>query len=378
MPSRTFCSRAPPVLRVFKTSLYKQEVMYTVLVHRPHDNGRFSEYPELPDDDPNAVCAYRREENIFIWRPEAMCKTHWYQLNYRPEYNLMDACGPIKDPQYYVWDHVALALHVESGEVLKFDSDRLRQNLKFCERDDVTIAPKFYFDDSEEAQSVIESLWPESSLEKDFAASFDIVVLKTPLQRPAANVQSLDNKRDELRVKQNIRLRHGCSPASPTVPGDRTKTSGTKRGGGVRSTIDSELWVVRVRKHTSSSLKEALSKRKIFSLIINICLLDPAAPEFVLLQRRDKNLMEAWGPIQDPQFYVWDHVAIALHVEGGQVLKFESDDLRKNLTFCERDAVTVAPESDFQHYRDAQNLVARLWPLKKEVSLQQRIRGATE
>lgn len=29
--------------------------------------------------------------------------------------------------------------------------------------------------------------------------------------------------------------------------------------------------------------------------------------------------MEAWELIQDPQFYVWDHVAIALHVAGGQV-----------------------------------------------------------
>lgn len=58
-----------------------------------------------------------------------------------------------------------------------------------------------------------------------------------------------------------------------------------------------------------------------------------------------------------------------------QVLKFDSGDLRKNLTFCEPDAVTVTEESDFQHYEDAQNLVARLWPLKKEVSLQQRIRG---
>ncbi|XP_076745557.1 uncharacterized protein LOC101465870 isoform X2 [Maylandia zebra] len=167
--SEQFCFGAPPVLRVFKTSLYKQEVVYTVLVHRPHDDGRFSEYPELPDDDPNAVCAYRREENIFIWRPEAMCGTHWYELDYRPEDNLMEAWELDDCPQYYVWDHVALALHVESGQVLKFDSDRLRQNLKFCERDDVTIAPKFYFDDCEEAQSVIESLWPESSLEKNFA-----------------------------------------------------------------------------------------------------------------------------------------------------------------------------------------------------------------
>lgn len=40
-----------------------------------------------------------------------------YELNYRLEDNLMEAWGPIKYPQYYVWDHVALALHVKSGEV---------------------------------------------------------------------------------------------------------------------------------------------------------------------------------------------------------------------------------------------------------------------
>lgn len=67
-------------------------------------------------------------------------------------------------------------------QVLKFDSDRLRQNLKFCERDDVTIAPKFYFDDSEEAQSVIESLWPESSLEKNFAGNKSIKLSVTNLK----------------------------------------------------------------------------------------------------------------------------------------------------------------------------------------------------
>lgn len=133
-----------------------------------------------------------------------------YELDYRPEDNLMEAWELDDCPQYYVWDHVALALHVESGQVrslrssrrallqiqlhrrvnyplflfqvLKFDSDRLRQNLKFCERDDVTIAPKFYFDDCEEAQSVIESLWPESSLEKNFAGNKSIKLSVTNLK----------------------------------------------------------------------------------------------------------------------------------------------------------------------------------------------------
>ncbi|XP_030603001.1 uncharacterized protein LOC115792557 [Archocentrus centrarchus] len=165
-----FCSGAPPVLRVFKTCLYKQEVVYAVLVHSPDNNELFSDYPELPDDDLNAVCAYRRDQNIFIWRPEAMCGTHWYELIEEPEKKWMHACGPFEYPEYYVWDHVAIALHVENGEVLKFGSDQLRQNLKFCEPGDVTITPKFYFDNFKEAQGVIESLWPDSPLGLDFAA----------------------------------------------------------------------------------------------------------------------------------------------------------------------------------------------------------------
>lgn len=46
----------------------------------------------------------------------------------------------------------------------------------------MTIAPKFYFDDSEEAQSVIESLWPGSSLEKNFAGNKSIKLSVTNLK----------------------------------------------------------------------------------------------------------------------------------------------------------------------------------------------------
>lgn len=46
----------------------------------------------------------------------------------------------------------------------------------------MTIAPKFYFDDCEEAQSVIESLWPESSLEKNFAGNKSIKLSVTNLK----------------------------------------------------------------------------------------------------------------------------------------------------------------------------------------------------
>lgn len=40
---------------------------------------------------------------------------------------------------------------------------------------------------------------------------------------------------------------------------------------------------------------------------------------YELIQRREENLMDAEEVTGNVQFYVWDHVAIALHVEGGQV-----------------------------------------------------------
>ncbi|KAM4624379.1 uncharacterized protein ACJ7VT_005231 isoform 2-T2 [Polymixia lowei] len=62
-----------PILRVFETVLYKQEVMYTVLVHSHFYNTLFEDYPLLTGS-PDGVCAYK--DGHFIWRPEAMCETH--------------------------------------------------------------------------------------------------------------------------------------------------------------------------------------------------------------------------------------------------------------------------------------------------------------
>ncbi|KAF1378055.1 hypothetical protein PFLUV_G00185610 [Perca fluviatilis] len=70
--SQQFCFYAPPVMRVFNTTLYKQEVNHVVLVHSP-DQDQFSDYPLLTDH-PDAVCTYR--DGCFIWRPEAMSETH--------------------------------------------------------------------------------------------------------------------------------------------------------------------------------------------------------------------------------------------------------------------------------------------------------------
>ncbi|CAI5642632.1 unnamed protein product [Oreochromis niloticus] len=155
--SKQFCSGRPPVMRVLRTSLYRQEVMYAVLVHSSDSDWLFAEYPILPDA-PNTVCAYR--DGRFTWRPEAMCETHKYVLLQRRDKNLMEAWGLIQDPQYYVWDHVAIALHVEGGQVLKFDSDDLRKNLTFCEPDAVTVTPESDFQHYKDAQNLVARLWP--------------------------------------------------------------------------------------------------------------------------------------------------------------------------------------------------------------------------
>ncbi|KAL3970480.1 ragulator complex protein LAMTOR3 [Sarotherodon galilaeus] len=176
--SQQFCSGAPPMIKVFKTSLYNQEVQYSVLVHSPAREKLFSEYPLLAYDDPNAVFTYR--DGHFIWRSQAMCETHSWKLIQNPYKNQMEADSLCYESQFYVWDNVAIALHVEHGQVLKFDSDQLRENLKFCEPDRPTITPNFYFDHFENAKILVNQLWPDSdslleeepSLELSFKALF--------------------------------------------------------------------------------------------------------------------------------------------------------------------------------------------------------------
>ncbi|XP_030266697.1 uncharacterized protein LOC115577972 [Sparus aurata] len=75
--SQQCCSGAQPVMRVYETVLHKQEVVYVILVHSPAKQEHFSDRPLLTDD-PNSICSYK--DGCFIWRPEAMCGTHSYEL----------------------------------------------------------------------------------------------------------------------------------------------------------------------------------------------------------------------------------------------------------------------------------------------------------
>ncbi|XP_037604206.1 uncharacterized protein LOC119475502 [Sebastes umbrosus] len=161
--SKQFCQGAPPVMRVLRTVLYKQEVMYVVVVHSPANQKKLSDCPLLTDDDPNAVCTYK--DGRFIWRPEAMCETHKYELVQIPEEKRMGAHPVESYHQFYVWDNVAVALHVKN-KVLNFDPIRLRENLKFCSAENPGMMRGVRFEDFPQAEENVKELWP-GILEKD-------------------------------------------------------------------------------------------------------------------------------------------------------------------------------------------------------------------
>lgn len=62
-------------MRVYKTTAYKKEIIYAVLVHSPNLNEEFSNFPLLTDDT-SPVCGYNEEGGHMIWKAEAMCDTH--------------------------------------------------------------------------------------------------------------------------------------------------------------------------------------------------------------------------------------------------------------------------------------------------------------
>ncbi|XP_076607033.1 uncharacterized protein LOC143333005 [Chaetodon auriga] len=155
--SNQFCSGAQPVMRVLRTVLHKQEVVYVVLVHSPANQEQFSDHPLLTDD-PNSVCTYK--DGCFTWKSEAMCGTHRYTLVLRPDEKLMEAEEVTSFHQFYVWDNVAIALHVDK-QVLNFDADRLRENLRFCDPAYPTIIPRWKFEDFKGAEEVVKELWPD-------------------------------------------------------------------------------------------------------------------------------------------------------------------------------------------------------------------------
>ena len=112
--STQFCGEEEPVLRVYETVLYKQEVMYVVLIHSPdvHD---YDGYPELGDND-EGVCAYRDGE--IIWRAQAISQTHRFRLIEDMVERQVSVEGGFD--VYYLWDHMTLAFHIPEDQNQKY------------------------------------------------------------------------------------------------------------------------------------------------------------------------------------------------------------------------------------------------------------------
>ncbi|XP_036414846.1 uncharacterized protein LOC118799215 [Colossoma macropomum] len=126
--ARQFCDRSAPVLRVLDTKIYKAEIMYSVLVHPRHIED-YSQYPRLPRRY-NRVCGYF--QGNMSWRCQAPSESHGHRLVVDKEDSAVHVKS-LKGEEYYVWDHVAVAFHMEPGWVLNVDQERLYSSVSVCE-----------------------------------------------------------------------------------------------------------------------------------------------------------------------------------------------------------------------------------------------------
>lgn len=126
--SAQFCSGQAPQMRVYETVVYKQEVMYAIVVHGPDAQREFQRYPLL-QDSPRAVCLFKN--NKILWRAEAMSGTHAFQLSTDGE---LRVCRILKRYRwFYMWDHVTVAFHVPQGKIFRFDQECLLKHLRLCQ-----------------------------------------------------------------------------------------------------------------------------------------------------------------------------------------------------------------------------------------------------
>ncbi|XP_075894225.1 uncharacterized protein LOC142896438 [Nelusetta ayraudi] len=150
--SKQFCDGEEPIMGAYRTYLYKQEVMYVVLVHRPCDKELFLDHDQLTDT-PNPVCAYK--DGRIIWRAQAMCDRHKWTLNNSSD-QLMEAVRA-RPAELYVWDNVSIALHV-GDQLLTFDDNDLCNSLKFCSKGYPFIGKTF--DEPKACEALVKELWP--------------------------------------------------------------------------------------------------------------------------------------------------------------------------------------------------------------------------
>ncbi|XP_064822221.1 uncharacterized protein LOC135539908 [Oncorhynchus masou masou] len=133
------CGGEKPVLKVYETTVYRQEIMYSVLVHSPSVD-EFEKYPFLGDGSDDAVCGYRENDaegegkGHIVWRAQAMSATQKVGLTINHMDKIVKTDGYVYNT-WYMWDHVTLALHLPKGMLLNVDRENLIKNLTACEAD---------------------------------------------------------------------------------------------------------------------------------------------------------------------------------------------------------------------------------------------------
>ncbi|KAA0703333.1 hypothetical protein E1301_Tti006870 [Triplophysa tibetana] len=122
-----FCHGQSPVLRVYETVLYRREIQYSIIVH-PRYITLYNAYPRLPNDD-DGVCGYAN--GSIWWRCQAPSET--YMNRFKVNWRHGSVHVSPRNEQYYVWDHVCVAFHMEPGWVLHVNRDRLIKRVNVCE-----------------------------------------------------------------------------------------------------------------------------------------------------------------------------------------------------------------------------------------------------
>ncbi|ROL51995.1 hypothetical protein DPX16_23487 [Anabarilius grahami] len=143
------CEGEEPVLRVYETKLFKQEIEYIVLIHSPQNNEKFSKYPLLTS---SSLVSY--DGNQIIWRAQAICETHNYQLEITGNTAVTQR---MYSHEFYVWDQVSLAFHLNG--VFTFPKEKLKASLSCCEHDQkINLSHGENCSSLKEAEKFIESL----------------------------------------------------------------------------------------------------------------------------------------------------------------------------------------------------------------------------
>ncbi|KAL7861579.1 hypothetical protein SRHO_G00130200 [Serrasalmus rhombeus] len=134
------CGGEEPVLRVFKTIFYKQEILYAVLIHSPQDNKLFEAMPLLEE---SRFAHY--EEGKIIWHAQAISYDIQYKILTSDKGVEVEERNRTEDP-FYVWDHVCLAFYLPMNtqplKALKVPSEKLMTAIEACELNKMNLIAK--------------------------------------------------------------------------------------------------------------------------------------------------------------------------------------------------------------------------------------------